>query len=472
MKKILLVLSMVSACVFLAQPAVADEAATSDTTVGAAAEPATNGPAEASPAPDAQPAVVKAAPVAPKKASVQPAASKPGSGTTTGETAAAAADDKKVVVCKYVGTPPGTPDHIIVVSVNTLKDFGGTFPYAFSDAQDSVAIRYAIGNEQPGDEELVNCPGYVPPVVDVCPDIPGNQSVGTDCTPPATDVCPDIPGDQPVGSDCTPPATDVCPDIPGNQPVGTDCMPPVIDACDNIPGNQPEGTDCNIVVADEKKVVVCKYVGTPPGTPDHIIVVSEATLGNTFTGTFPFQFPDAQDSIAIRYAVGNEQPGDEELVNCPGYVPPVVDVCPDIPGNQPVGTDCTQPGTGVDGCPTIPGDQPVGTDCNGTNDGDDDPTPGVTPVDKVVAREDDMLPDTGGVPLWMLLFSGPLAAAGALMLKKRSPVAYAFSAAGGPVHSLSLPPVQRSVTEESHGARGLLRAMVGAVMSFFRGGRR
>ncbi len=88
---------------------------------------------------------------------------------------------------------------------------------------------------------------------------------------------------------------------------------------------------------EEKKVVVCKYVGTPPGVPDHIIVVSEATLfAMGWDGvTFPWVFPDAQDSIAIRYAVGNEQPGDEELVNCPlAEIDP-----PDLAPVDPCGPD-------------------------------------------------------------------------------------------------------------------------------------
>lgn len=70
------------------------------------------------------------------------------------------AEDKKVVVCKYTQTPPGVPDHIIVVSISTIKNFPEVprFPWTFADAQDSVAIRFAVGNEQPGDEELVNCP--------------------------------------------------------------------------------------------------------------------------------------------------------------------------------------------------------------------------------------------------------------------------------------------------------------------------
>jgi hypothetical protein len=45
---------------------------------------------------------------------------------------------------------------------------------------------------------------------------------------------------------------------------------------------------------------------------------------------------------------------------------PPVDVCPDIPGNQPEGTDCTPPP--VDVCPNVPGNQPEGTDCNPPTD--------------------------------------------------------------------------------------------------------
>jgi hypothetical protein len=78
------------------------------------------------------------------------------------------------------------------------------------------------------------------------------------------------------------------------------------------------GSFSNEPCGDDKKVVVCKYTGTPPGTPSHIIVVSTSALGQDWDGvTFPWAFGDAQDSIAIRYAVGNEQPGDEELANCP-----------------------------------------------------------------------------------------------------------------------------------------------------------
>ena len=63
---------------------------------------------------------------------------------------------KKVVVCKYVSTPGlgERPSHLIEVSVNALKDFPGTFPWVFADAQGgSVALGYA-----PGDYTLADCP--------------------------------------------------------------------------------------------------------------------------------------------------------------------------------------------------------------------------------------------------------------------------------------------------------------------------
>ena len=55
-------------------------------------------------------------------------------------------DPKKVVVCKYVGTPgvDETAGPTITVSINTLQDWdGSTFPFAFTDAQGrSVAIGF------------------------------------------------------------------------------------------------------------------------------------------------------------------------------------------------------------------------------------------------------------------------------------------------------------------------------------------
>ncbi|MFL6002972.1 MAG: hypothetical protein ACJ72P_09210, partial [Nocardioides sp.] len=48
---------------------------------------------------------------------------------------------------------------------------------------------------------------------DSCPDMPGHQAPGTDCTPPEEDACPDMEGHQPPGTQCTPPKEDACPDM-------------------------------------------------------------------------------------------------------------------------------------------------------------------------------------------------------------------------------------------------------------------
>jgi hypothetical protein len=49
---------------------------------------------------------------------------------------------------------------------------------------------------------------------------------------------------------------------------------------------------------------------------------------------------------------------------CPPVVTPPTDACPEIPGNQPPGTDCNPVTPPTDACPEIPGNQPPGTDCN------------------------------------------------------------------------------------------------------------
>jgi hypothetical protein len=114
---------------------------------------------------------------------------------------------------------------------------------------------------------------------------------------------------------------------------GTECPPPGPD-CEANP--QAEGCP---PVDSGKKVVVCKYVGTPPGQLDHIVIVSENTLnnlvdgnGDPFSGQFPFSWTDAQGqttngSIAIRYATDGEQAQDVALSECPADQPD--EVCPE-----------------------------------------------------------------------------------------------------------------------------------------------
>lgn len=95
-----------------------------------------------------------------------------------GANIASATPSQKVIVCKYVGTPgvDETLQTATSVSANTLTGFTGTFPFPFADAQThSVAIRYAVGNENP---TLADCPA------------------GDDGDDETTDVCPNIEGDQ------------------------------------------------------------------------------------------------------------------------------------------------------------------------------------------------------------------------------------------------------------------------------------
>jgi len=394
MKKIVLVLVMVAASVFLAQPAVADETDPAAATVTETEAPAAEAPAEepaAEEPPPAEPVVEEPVaetppaevppaeeppaeeppaeeppavepPVADQRVEASPAVAAPKADAAI----AAVATNKKIVVCKFVSTPGGELDHIIIV--DAPKNFLGVFPTIFPDAQDSVAIRYAAPGEQAKDVALSEC----------------------DFTPP-------------------------------------------FDACPEIPGNQEEGTNCETAV--EKKVVVCKYVGTPPGTPDHIIVVNESALGEGFLGVFPYAFGDAQDSIAIRYAVGNEQPGDEELVNCPTFP---AEVTPEEPTADPATCD-------ADGSLNLPDTEgviySVSPDESGPGDfvvtaapaSDDFVLTGKTEfnitVDKQLSGSDctapddedenGLLPDTGGLPLWALLVAGPMVAAGVMLLKRR-----------------------------------------------------
>ena len=86
-------------------------------------------------------------------------------------------------------------------------------------------------------------------------------------------------------------------------------------------------TSANAAPAD--KIVVCKYVSTPGGHLDHIVIVSENTLPDGFNGTFPFEWTDAQGqsahgSIAVRFANDGEQAKDVPVSDCPQAAEPDV----------------------------------------------------------------------------------------------------------------------------------------------------
>jgi hypothetical protein len=77
----------------------------------------------------------------------------------------------------------------------------------------------------------------------------------------------------------------------------------------------------NATQNDDAKVVVCKYVSTPGGKLDHVVVPSASTLPDDFNGQFPFEWTDAQGqstfgSIALRYAADGEQAKDVDPAEC------------------------------------------------------------------------------------------------------------------------------------------------------------
>ncbi|VXC22011.1 hypothetical protein [Aeromicrobium sp. 9AM] len=107
-------------------------------------------------------------------------------------------------------------------------------------------------------------------------------------------------------------------------------------------------------------------------------------------------------------------------------------------------------------------------DCVSPEEGGEDP-----------AKEDDLLPDTGGLPLWILLIAGPMTAAGLIILMRREPVSRTSTGGGMPSYSLILPPAPKPLgikrahaTTEHIGFMKAVGNVVAAIGSFLRGGRR
>jgi hypothetical protein len=423
MKKILLVLTMLAASVLLAQPAIAtlDDPGTSTADTGTStestpptSEPEVPGDDQGAETPTDTP------PETPADTPAETPADEPAPG---GSLLAAKpdADAKKLVVCKFVSTPGGELDHIIIV--DAPKGFNGVFPSLFTDAQDSLAIRYAHKGEQANEVALSAC----------------------DITPPP-------------------------------------------DACPDVPGIQDEGTDCTTAV--EKKVVVCKFVSKPGGELDHIDIVNESALGKGFQGFFPYVFGDAQDSVAIRFAKPNEQPHDVSISEC---VPPT-----EITAEAPIADPAT---CEADGSLVLPETDHVKYTVAPKFDGPGSYTVTASVTDEgfvltgktvfkvkvggkltlncvEAAKEDELLPDTGGLPLWILLVAGPMVAGGLMILMRREPVSYATSSGRRPSYSLILPPVEkpagikRAQATQQIGFMQAVSKVVAAIGSFLRGGRR
>jgi hypothetical protein len=100
--------------------------------------------------------------------------------------ASAEPDPNQVVVCKYSHTPETgeIAQTIIIVNTNALEGdgFDGTFPFVFSDEQNSsIAIRFAEVGENSNELEIGECPPFG--VVDECEELPGDQPEGFQCEP-------------------------------------------------------------------------------------------------------------------------------------------------------------------------------------------------------------------------------------------------------------------------------------------------
>jgi hypothetical protein len=195
---------------------------------------------------------------------------------------------KKIVVCKYTGTPPGGLSHIIVVSENTLNNvldeegnpFAGLFPFEWTDAQGqaggSIAIRYAVGNEQPSD--LGICPDEEAP--EVCPqgtdnageEIPEGETAEEFCddeVDPGPETCPqgtdkagqEIPVDKTAEEFCDEDDEDeVCPE--GSDKAGEDVPEGGIEECDD--DDVDPGPDCQEDPSQKK----CDENNPPVVVPD------------------------------------------------------------------------------------------------------------------------------------------------------------------------------------------------------------
>ncbi|MGA8988006.1 hypothetical protein [Aeromicrobium sp.] len=221
------------------------------------------------------------------------------------------------------------------------------------------------------------------------------------------------------------------------------------------------------------------YLSDPSGTgPGSYTVTAEAAEGYQLTN------PKYEVTIDVLPQLTGEQ--------CEGAVQPLVDVTKACDGGK---HPTPRPVEGVEYAFTV-GDgvtgpweitasvlrghfladdaQTVFTGDAGDPDscvGPDGEEGGVSPAN--LASENGLLPDTGGLPLWGLLLSATLTAAGLVILMGQRRVVHAFSSGGGPAYSLTLPPVRKAPPAHvAAGARrGLTRTIVAKIASALGGGR-
>ncbi|MDQ6526219.1 hypothetical protein RB608_21550 [Nocardioides sp. LHD-245] len=307
--------------------------------------------------------------------------------TGAGEPTTSAEDDaKKVVVCKYVARPGGVLDHIVIVSVNTLKGWdGSTFPWNFPDAHDSVAVRLAEKGEKAANVPLSACPtdegeGENPVVEIVPPTIPvvdpcgtGNATYGTVPTGNYTTTRNNdgsltltattghtFPGNRPTHGYPTPVETNTTPcddDTPPENPV-VEIVPPTIPVID------------------------------PCGT-------GNATYGTVPTGNYTTT-RNNDGSLTLTATTGHTFPGDRPTHGYPTPVETNTTPCGDVGGE--VGGETEKPGE-VGGVAVVAYAEPKGEVHAAAS-----------------TRTEDGLPNTGGPSVALGLLGLGLTAAGAALL--------------------------------------------------------
>jgi hypothetical protein len=227
----------------------------------------------------------------------------------------------------------------------------------------------------------------------------------TECDAPH-DECPDLDGNQPPGTDCDPPPHDECPDLDGNQPPGTDCDPPPADENDGLCHATGSESNPYVLIEDISSAGIFNghfdEDGPGPEAPGDHQNNADIIPPFTYQGEeYSQNWDEAGQALFENDCVVDEEPPTDVCPNIPGDQPVVPDgyevddegncvpveeppfVCPDgstpedTSGNGEVGIEdcvvvvCTgdhcDPPPPFDECPDMEGIQPSGTDCSPDN---------------------------------------------------------------------------------------------------------
>jgi hypothetical protein len=257
-------------------------------------------------------------------------------------------ESKKVFVCKYVGTPGvderlQTGNNPISVSWKQGDRVPGTW---FNDKHDrSYVLAWDTGQPEP-DVSLCPAPEGPPPVTKV--PLPADQKPVDACNPAGVtnnvawkDSLPadtnqvnwsessnhktrsaSLKGEHSEWSDGT-----TAPKV-FKLPADSGVM------CETPPPADHEITVPTVPVVDECGSGNAHYGDVPSG---NYTVVRNQDGSITLTAKDGYVFPDGKRSVTL------PKPEETNTAVCPTNPPPTVDVCKDLPGNQPEGTDCTPP---------------------------------------------------------------------------------------------------------------------------------